>query len=450
MDATDYNNFDISNNSETNLIDNIHDYEDFSIQSETKKTIKYLIKIIFIVIGLILISLLLSISDKLKNFNPILGYISLIIFVILFIIYFLRPIFKIFKMDYFITDVNKSNSNYIKKHNNNVRYNIAQKIINFDSNINNSGWYDKLYVEKLKNALESHDNKKIKDILTILMNDSIKKASDRIIVNNSVQAGVYAAISQSPMIDALLVFSVNFKMIKDLIFLYGFRPTETKLLKISIHVLINTFAAYKLDAAQIGVLITSRFTSKSIPIFSNGTAYLTDAVIQALTNGTLTMWAGYKTLSYIMKEYNLQALFDDIDILDDSNEFGNTRSQIIEEIKNKIPFIKNSFEKFYNDNNIDSESTTKIDNNSNSDSIVMPFSSNFLVGKSFIDVQKQLLNLGFDIDNINLKSRYEKSKNIFKKDGKTIDISINGVNKFTENTLFTKDSKVEITYITYI
>ena len=433
----------IHDSNEKLVFDSIDEYEDSNIKEEGQKKASFILRLVVVLCGLFIISLLLSISDRLKNFYAPLGYISLALFTILFILYYVRPIIKFCKMDYF--EVNRSKDNkVIKAHNIEVRKSVAKKIIDFQSTVKNAGWYDKEYVIRLNDAIKLNDNDLVQKYLMLLMNGSVKEASNKIIVNSAVQSGIYAAVSQSPQLDALLVLSVNFKMIKDLIFLYGFRPTEPKLIKIAISVLISSLAAYKINTSQIGAFLTAKFTAKSIPLVANGTAFLADAVIQAITNGTITMWVGYKTLSYLMKEYKLATLYDNIDILDDSSEFENTRKQINDKITKKVPFIKMQLDKM--NENVEKE-VSDIEKISE---VIMPVAARHFIGIPFIEAQKTLLKLGFSLDKISFKSELKNKKGLFKKDGVVTNITFDGKTDVEKGSKVSTNSNIEITYVTYL
>lgn len=321
------------------VFDNIQDYEDANIKKEDGKSKSHWLNLVLIICGLFIFSILLSISSSLKNFWSPLGYISLIIFIILFVIYYVKPIFLFLKIDSFKINSSKD-AEFIKKHNVEARKNIAKKIIDFQNNVKNSNWYDNELVIKLDRALKENNDDAICTHLTSLMNGSIKKASDKIIVDSAVQSGIYAAVSPFANLDALLVLSVNFKMIKNLVFLYGFRPTEPKLIKIAIRVLSGSFLAYQFEGLNVGAIMTGKAFAKSLPIIKEGVNYAVDAAVQGFTNATMTMWIGYKTLNYLMKEYKLQLLYENIDILDDQKELYNTREQIFSILKKKMPSLK--------------------------------------------------------------------------------------------------------------
>ena len=68
--------------------------------------------------------------------------------------------------------------------------------------------------------------------LSALYSGSVKKSAKELIFKISLKSGMYSALSQTNKIDALLVATLNLQLVKDLVFLYGFRPSDTKLVRI--------------------------------------------------------------------------------------------------------------------------------------------------------------------------------------------------------------------------
>ena len=305
MDQELYRELNIESESEKELKNTIYDYEESSIRQEDRNSFGYVIKLIIVVFGLFIISLLLNISDRIRNFNQIAGIVSLVIFAILFLYFYVRPILNIYGMLYFESRVTNRNSRLANAHNIKTRKKIAEHIISFNQNVKDADWYDDELVKELRVAVSNNENQKIFDILTTLMNGSIKKASNKIIVSSAVQSGVYSAIVPSQQLDALLVAGVNFKMIRDILFLYGFRPTNARLMKIFFNSIIGSLAAYGIEGSGIGSFL-AKLGSRAIPIINESSSFLVDAGVQAFTNGTLTMWIGYKAIDYLKKEYKLQ------------------------------------------------------------------------------------------------------------------------------------------------
>ena len=240
MDQELYKELELENQSEKEIKNTIYDYEESSIKQEDRNSFGYVIKLIIVVFGLFIISLLLNISDRIRNFNQIAGIVSLVIFAVLFLYFYVRPILNIYGMLYFESKTMSKNSKIANAHNIKTRKKIAEHIISFNQNVKDADWYDRELVKELRVAVGENDNNKIYSILTKLMNGSIKKASNRMIVTSAVQSGVYSAIVPSQQLDAILVAGVNFKMIRDILFLYGFRPTNARLMKIFLNSIIFT------------------------------------------------------------------------------------------------------------------------------------------------------------------------------------------------------------------
>lgn len=120
----------IHDSDEKVIFDNIHEYEDSNIKEEDQKSKSFILRLVIVLCGLFIVSLLLNISDRLKSFYSPLGYISLAVFAVFFIWFYVKPVWLFFKMDYFEVNSSKE-SKIIKKHNAEVRKNVAKKIIDF-------------------------------------------------------------------------------------------------------------------------------------------------------------------------------------------------------------------------------------------------------------------------------------------------------------------------------
>lgn len=447
MEKLDENNLlnDAKNEISTMSIkDTIDDYEEKSIRDEDRSAVSYVLKLVIVVFGLFIVSLLLGISDRIRSFNHVAGVVSLVIFAILFIYFYIRPIIRIYSMQYFESMGHTKNSKLANRHNEKMRRKIAERIINFNQHVPSADWYDEKLVALLKVAVKNNDNKKIYEILTKLMNGSILKASNKIIVTSAVQSGIYTAMIPSQSIDALLVAGVNFKMIRDILFLYGFRPTNARLMRIFINSIIGSVAAYGLEGSGIGSFL-ARLGSRAIPVINESSSFLVDAAVQVFTNGTLTMWIGYKAIDFLKKEYKLQVILDDINVLDDNEEFDQTRKEVVSELKEKVPIINKTINKIY-DEDVNSKNNEPVNN---SNAIVLEHEYSRLIGKKFIDVEKKLLENGFLPENITFEKVERQKKGFFNRDGETLAILINGSEELPKGATIDKDSKATIKYATY-
>jgi hypothetical protein len=197
------------------------------------------------------------------------------------------------------------------------------------------GWYDGRIVDELEKNLKCGDNEGIKTNLTALYQGKIKKSARDIIFKCSLKSAAYSAVSQTSRTDAALVAVVNLQMIKDLVFLYGFRPSDVRLVKIFARVVQNSLVSYGLGSLKIGnsVARTIGDAAKGIPILGTAISVLVDSSVQGLTNGTLTAVMGFQTIKYLNTEYKLQNILDGIEVAETQEELETTCEDIEKELR---------------------------------------------------------------------------------------------------------------------
>lgn len=315
----------------------IYEYEEKYTKRQNSRGARLMLRLIATVIGAFLAWCLFSITVKVWEFNKYAGYAATAVSVILFIFLYIVPLVKILHMDYFVTNVNRQTAHQAKRHNKQVRHNIAEKIVELTKNVDGAGWYDQPVVDKLEVALNCGDEEGLKACLTELYNGKIKKNAKDIIVKSSLKSAMYSVLSQTSRTDAALVAVVNLQMVKDIVFLYGFRPSDAKLVKIFARVLQNSLVAYGLGGVKIGngVVKTMGNAAKGIPLLGSAISAIVDSSVQGLTNGTLTAVIGFQTIKYLNYEYKLQNILDGIYVPETQEEFEETCTEIKEELKKR-------------------------------------------------------------------------------------------------------------------
>ena len=283
----------------------IEDYEKKYVKHENVKNAKAIIFLILSVIGAFFVTCLLILILKAFEINQYFGYGAIGLAVILLVFFFIVPIVKVFKSEYFIVNVNKQTAREAKKHNKATRKKIAEKIIDFSDKVNTVKWYDEETVGKLAVAVTTNNSDAIKENLTSLYKGSVKKTCRGIITKAAIKSGTLSAISQNGFLDVALVTTSNMKMIKDIIFLYGFRPSDAKLSKIYTSVLGAALSAYGISSVNVGGKLIDKWLPNLDFISS-----IADSVIQGVTNAILTALIGRQTLKYLEKEYNLQNILE--------------------------------------------------------------------------------------------------------------------------------------------
>lgn len=313
----------------------IYDYEQRYSRKENVKGARLFLGFVTGVIGVFLFVVLLLVFFKVYDINHYIGYGVGAACILIYILVFIVPLVKILRTGYFVTNVNAYNAKKAQRHNKKLRREIAAKIIDFTAKVDGVSWYDSETVGRLAIAVNTNDNEGIKNNLTALYNGSVKKSAKQLIFKASMKSAMYSALSQTSKIDSALVVLVNIQLIKDLVYLYGFRPSDAKLAKIFIRVIQNALIAYGLGGMQIGnsVVRTMGDAVKGIPILGSAIAVLVDSSVQGLTNGTLTTVIGFQTLRYMTQEYRLQNILDGIEVAETQEEFQEACAELEKELK---------------------------------------------------------------------------------------------------------------------
>ena len=250
---------------------------------------------------------------------------------------FIVPLVKIFRLNYFKTNVNAAHAAAAKRHNRRVRRDIAAKMVDFGTKVESAGWYDDAVLAELAANLAQNDDEGIKRSLTVLYSGRVKKTARDYIFRYALKSAAYSAISQSSRTDAALVAVVNLQLIKDIVFLYGFRPSDTQLLKIFAAVVRNSLVSYGLGSLKLGngIVKTMGDAAKGIPFLGSAISALVDSSVQGLTNGTLTAVIGFQTIRYLNKEYKLQNILDGVEVSESEEELKETCEEIETELKKR-------------------------------------------------------------------------------------------------------------------
>lgn len=315
----------------------IYEYEERYVKRRNERGARVLIWVIAGVIGVFLAWCLLSITLQLWNINAYAGYAAAAVSVILYVLLFIVPLVKIFRLNYFKTNVNAAHAAAAKRHNRRVRRDIAAKMVDFGTKVESAGWYDDAVLAELAANLAQNDDEGIKRSLTVLYSGRVKKTARDYIFRYALKSAAYSAISQSSRTDAALVAVVNLQLIKDIVFLYGFRPSDTQLLKIFAAVVRNSLVSYGLGSLKLGngIVKTMGDAAKGIPFLGSAISALVDSSVQGLTNGTLTAVIGFQTIRYLNKEYKLQNILDGVEVSESEEELKETCEEIETELKKR-------------------------------------------------------------------------------------------------------------------
>lgn len=316
----------------------VFEYEDKYSSKVDQKKANGFFNVVVLALGILIIACAFGIFKDVYEINEYAGYAVGAILLIAIIVFFVVPVVSVKRKDKFSVDVTAYSARRAKRHNAKLRRELAEKIVEcYTETSDGSTWYGGERVSTLAKALNSGENADIRTALDAVYLTDVKKASRGIITRCAVKSGTFAAISQKSAVDSLLVTAVNLQMIKDLVFLYGFRPSDARLLKIFAKVVSNSLAAYGLGNVKVGnaVVKTMGDVAKSIPILGSAISVLVDGSVQGLGNATLTAVIGHNTVKYLMKEYRLQNILDDAELVVTEDDFELTCKTVKEELSKK-------------------------------------------------------------------------------------------------------------------
>lgn len=313
----------------------IYDYEQKYVKRQNVRGAKILLRVIIAALAVFLFACLFFVSLRVWEINEYAGYGAGALCLILYIVLFIVPMVKLMKSEYFIVNVNAKTARAAKNHNRKVRRDIADKMIDLTGKVEGVGWYDSKIVGEMAIAVKTNDDKKIMSCLTELYTDCVKKSAKDLIFKSSMKSAMYSALSQTSKVDAALVVVMNLQLVKDLVFLYGFRPSDAKLVKIFGRVLQNSLIAYGLGGVKIGnsIVKTMGDAVKGIPFLGTAISVIVDSSVQGLTNGVLTAVIGYQTIKYLNQEYRLQEILEGVELAETDEELQETCVEIEKELK---------------------------------------------------------------------------------------------------------------------
>ena len=127
--------------------------------------------------------------------------------------------------------------------------------------------------------------------MNIIYNNQIKQKIDEIVISSARDTMFLTAVSQSSFIDSLAVLVNNFKMVKKIVILCGFRPTFYRLAKLYINIIASSLIADGLQKLDVSALISTSI---------QGTGkVLTNSTINGITNAFFMLRTGMLTRNYL-------------------------------------------------------------------------------------------------------------------------------------------------------
>lgn len=305
------------------------------------------------------------IVQTIYQMSEIAGIVVAIALLIAYTTCFIVIIVKIFSKHSFDLEFQKrKDGHYSEKNNNKVRWEIAKNIVDQSVVLN---YLDKMDDKKVLTSKEaekiasfremqnlvnkypgnkipsSHkeDSINLAESLAISMRKDgvIYQKAKSLILKRSLSTGCLTALSQNTMVDASVVVVKNMQLIKDLIWLYGFRPTNAEMTKILEKVVKSVCLSIGLNTMQNGTNMAGKIFNKD----SNN--FLVQVLGQALNmgaqfigNGAMTYMVGKYTINALLRQYRVQDIYrlkslDDYEMEMNSSTIKDLNDDIKEEVK---------------------------------------------------------------------------------------------------------------------
>lgn len=317
----------------------LEEYEKKYSKPENIKAAKTFLFLFAAGIGVIIFASLFFIVMKLFEIHEYAGYAGILVAVIVYIFIYIVPVVKIGKTKSFITNVDSRNAKNAQKYNRELRSEIASKMIDFKANTEGVSWYSDELIGRLAIAKQTNNDKEIKHVLTEIYDKDVRKASNKMIRDHAFKVGVTTALSQSEKVDTLFVAAYNLSLIKDIIFLYGYRPSDSKLARIYQTVITEALISYGIGNATGSMATTAvtKFGGKvvdKIPLLGSAIETIIDSAAQGIINSSLTVLIGFQTKKYLKNEYKLQDILDEIDLSDETDL--ETEKEMVDSLKEDI------------------------------------------------------------------------------------------------------------------
>ena len=248
---------------------------------------------------------------------------------------------KIRKTKSFETNLRGKSLIEVKRYNRAMRKDIANNIVDIYNNADVALWYSSERIRALQHGITMNNDKTISSQLSDIYKYDVKPAANKMITEYALKVFAVTAISQNEKLDSLYVIVSQLNLIKRLVALYGYRPSDDKLLKIYKTVLVNALLSYGAQslstslATGIGKKIAD--SASSIAFLGGAIETVLGSTFDGVANLTFAVKVGIETRRYLIKEYHLQDILDNIE---DEETLNEEETQLIEESKKESSKIK--------------------------------------------------------------------------------------------------------------
>lgn len=236
------------------------------------------------ILSILIIGNILTIGDHLQNIHPALSITFYILTVVAFAYLILMPVLSVAAMspikvkDYIDDNPEEPNTAQATK--------VAKSLLK-------KGRLDVAEKRALKAILKKEENPS--HYLEKLFENRLDQM-DAIVRKYARQVFVSTALSQNGRLDAILVIMINFRMLKEIIQCYGYRPTFKHLVKMYTQVLAAALIADGIEDIEFAEVFP--VLSKGFLGIIPGLSVLSSSLMQGTGNAFLTLRVGIITRNY--------------------------------------------------------------------------------------------------------------------------------------------------------
>lgn len=340
-------------------------YQEEVTHSKEEKRNRAILIALSVALYLLGLGVFAIIVQTIYQMNEIAGIVVAIALLIAYTTCFIVIIVKIFSKHSFDLEFQKrKDGHYSERNNNKVRWEIAKNIVDQSVVLNYLDKMDDKKVltsketekiasfRKMQNLVNKYPGNKIpsshkEDSINLAESLAISMRKDGVIyqkaksliLKRSLSTGCLTALSQNTMVDASVVVVKNMQLIKDLIWLYGFRPTNAEMTKILEKVVKSVCLSIGLNTMQNGTNMAGKIFNK------NSNNFLVQVLGQALNmgaqfigNGAMTYMVGKYTINALLRQYRVQDIYrlkslDDYEMEMNSSTIKDLNDDIKEEVK---------------------------------------------------------------------------------------------------------------------
>ncbi len=303
------------------------EYQDYHVKSSQEKRSRAILILLTLMGYLVGIGLFASITRNIYERNKIAGYCVGGLLTLFYTIIFILILVDIYSRHSFDLDFSKQNQNKrnAENKNNRIRWKRAENIVSQSESIKElytKKKEDSLALDKLTKQIRHYGKSipsyKSKDSTELAENLSIRRKKNGVIYKKAkgriwkkaVLCGTLTAVSPDTLVDAGIIVIKNRERIKDIVWLYGFRPSNKERNRIRIKVVTSACVGLGLSSMPRGVSLASKiFKKDSSSTRVQRLGSVIDRGAQLIGNGARTYIIGRYTIRARLSEYHRQDVF---------------------------------------------------------------------------------------------------------------------------------------------